>query len=349
MILIITRANYPSIHNTTDNHELDIFIKQQAHLWDRTTTLQTDCIADQIAMTDLNFYRTRELKQLVNGKLEYKEFCTSVVTRFVKKYYTLFNSPEWNKKAQKLEGHSLSGAMLDLYDWYKEQGFNSEDSIDKLVSVMFPNLSNDKVHLWAMLRYNSRKKILDKLMYTIKYYYSYLHITGNEALHIISQIKHDKFAELRNVFNVANMSLYSNGRCVWNGNRVGLGNVIFSLSVKKSSLYSRNLQGWRDGLLDFTFNDSMFYYITKYDITIVTHGDDMVVTHNDWHILPVKSPYDGVTYHSISKLLLGLIDTAKVTRINVLSCNPNKVKVYPELYKNKSTLINIHEGNVIIG
>ena len=349
MILVITRANYPILHNIDNNPELNVFIKQQEYLWDRTTTLQVDCIADQIAITDMNFYRTRELKLLLQDKLSYREFCINTITRFVKRYYALFENTEWNKKAQKMEGHSLAGAMLDLYDWYREQNLSKEDAIARLADVMFPSVTDEKLHRWIQFRYNGRKRMLDKLIHTIKYYYSYLHITEREAQDIIKQIKRDKFDTLRDVFKLAVLSLYSNSRCVWNGNRVGLGTVLFSLSVKKSPVYNRDLQGWRDGLLDFTFNDSMFYYMTKYDITIVTHGDDLIVTKNDWHILPVKSPYDGVTYHSISKLILGLIENANVTRINVLSCNPNKVRVYPEIYKTKSTLVNIHEGNVIIG
>ena len=106
----------------------------------------------------------------------------------------------------------------------------------------------------------------------------------------------------------------------------------------------------RDGLLDFTFNDSMIYYITNYDMTVVSHGDDMVVRNNDWNIHPVKTPYDVATYHSVSKLILSLYNATRDCRdINVLVCNPTKSKVYPEIYKLKDLHVTIYEGNVIIG
>jgi hypothetical protein len=347
--LVITRANYPHILNPEANPELDMLIKQQEQIWNRSTTLQLDCIANQIAMTDMNFYKTSELRSIKNGKITYEYFCLSTVTRFVKKYYKLFETPEWNKRAQRMMGYSLVGAMLDLYDWYKTQHLEDIEAIHALIDIMFPNYTGDRLHRWILLQYNSRMNTINKLINTLKYSYSFLHITEKESERLISQVKRDNFKDLRDVFKEASVMLYSNKGCIWNGNRIGLGNVLFSLSVKKSSSYSRDLQGWKDGLIDFTFNDSMFYYITKYDITILTHGDDLVVTNNDWHILPVKSPYDGITYHSISKLLKSLCDKANVTRINVLSCNPNKVKIYPDLYKLKTTLINIHEGNVFIG
>lgn len=349
-ILVITRANYPRISNVNNNPELDMFIKRQEHIWDESTTLQTDCIADQIAMADFNFYTINELNQLKNGGITYEYFRITVISRFIKKYYKMFDNKEWRNKAQNLVAYALPGAMLDLYDWYKNQGFSNIAAVSSLADVMLPQLNTKTdIQSWAVRRINERATIINKLLEILNIYYSYLHITKKEADRLIEDICCDQFDGLRDVFRVLNPTLFSNRLCFWNGSTLGLGSILFSLSVKKDGPYSRVLQGWKNGLLDSSYCDLLLYYTIMYDLTIVTHGDDMVVTNNDWFIHPVKSPFDGKTYHSVSKLLIAIKNTTDYKRINVLACNPNKVKVDPLLYKDTDYLVNIHEGNVFIG
>ena len=347
-MLVITRANYPYKPNTQNIPDLEFLLNQQAHIWDGSTTLQTRCIADQIAMSDLNFYNTRQLKQLKEHKITFELFCIDTVTRFIDKYYRLFENMVWNNKAQRMQGFALAGALLDIYDLLKEQGQSEVEIFDILANIMFPKFRDQEdEHRWVCFRLNERKRIIGRLTITFKYYYSYLHITKREADRIISDIRNDRFVTIRRLFTSSAAMFYSNKRCFWDGNSIGLGSVLFSLSMKEDSPRMRNMQGWRDGLLDFNFNDSMFYYITRYDLTIVAHGDDMIATKNDWTIQATKNPFDMRTYRSISKLLISLREY--YTRVNVLSCNPNKSKIYPELYKYKDYLVNIHEGRVFIG
>ena len=348
IILVITRANYPFKPIVSEFSDLQFLLQQQAYIWDGSTTLQTRCIADQIAMSDLNFYNTKQLKQLKDHRITFEMFRIDTICRFINKYYRLFENIVWNNKAQRLQGFALAGAMLDIADFYKEQGETEVTIIHILADIMFPKFKNpDDEHRWVCFRYNERKRIVSKLINSFKYYYSYMHITKHEADRIISDIKNDRFVAIRSLFTSLGSQLYSNKRCFWDGNSIGLGSVLFSLSMKNDGPHMRNMQGWKDGLLDFTFNDSMFYYITRYGITIVAHGDDMIATKNDWSIQATKNPFDLKIYRSISKLLLSLKDT--FTRVNVLSCNPNKGKVYPELYKCKDFLVNIHEGKVFVG
>ena len=347
--MVITRSNYPYIA-TNDKPDLAKFISSQDYIWDRSTTLQTDCIANQIAMSDMNFYDTRLLRSLKDGTATYKFFKDTTITRFVDKYYRLFENKEWNAKAQSLEGHALSGAMLDLYDFYKEHNTDEDTTIDNLGQVMFPKFTNDSdIHRWAALKYNSRISMLRTLSESIINYRDVYGIPYQHALSIKQDIKNDRFTELRRLFTKIAPSLYSNKLSYWNGLRVGLGCVLFSLSVKNDSSRTRNLRGWRDGLLDFSFNDSMFTYITKYDFTVISHGDDLMYIKNDYHIQPVKLYTDLKTYHSVSELILAIEKMSWVKRINILACNPNELRVYPELYKDKTHLINIHQGNVFIG
>ena len=348
--MVITRTNYPRLVNKDDNPEFDMFIKQQGHIWDRSTTLQTDCIADQLAMADFNFYTTRELDQLKTGAITYEYFRISVITRFIKKYYLLFDNKEWSNRSQHLVAYALPGAMLDLYDWYINQKLGSIGAISSLADVMLPQLKDQiDIQSWATRRINERATIIGKLLDILTLYYSYLHITKKEADRLYDQVRHEKFNDLRDVFRILNPTLYSNRLCFWNGSTLGLGSILFSLSVKNNGPHSRVLQGWKEGLLDSGYCDLLLYYTIMYDLTIVTHGDDMIVTNNDWFIQPVKSPFDGKTYHSVSKLLTAIRNTTDYKRVNVLACNPNKVKVDPALYNDTDYLVNIHEGNVFIG
>lgn len=348
--MVKTIASYPIMKNPENNVALDMLFKQQGHIWDRSATLQADCIASQIALADLDLYNISELTKLVNNPMLYDEFKTDTVIRFVKKYYALFTDEKWANKAKRLEGYSVAGAMLDIYDLYVEQyGYNK--AYAALTDLMFPMYTDlQDIVNWAnnlLLLYD---RIRDRLIDSVTQHYDQYHITAQKRDVVIHEMYKYNFTSIRKLLKDLVPGLYSTKRCLFNANRVGLGSVLFSLLVGKHGSYSRNLQGWRDGLLDLTFNDSMLYYLTNYDITVVSHGDDMIVSRNDWNINPVKSPFDVGTYHSVSKLILALYNSTKNCRsINVLACNPNKSKVYPEIYGLSNLHVTIYEGNVIIG
>ena len=327
-----------------------MLFKQQSYIWDRSATLQTDCIANQIAMSDLEFYDISELRMLNSGHMTYDEFKNNTVIRFVRKYYELFENQEWNNKAQRYEGFSIAGAMLDIYDLYVEYYKSETKAYQALSELLFPGLSNfTEIESWSNTIIMIYDKIISKLVDSVCQHADEYHVTKVKADNIRRDLLNYHFGSIRTLFKTIIPAMYSNKRCLFDGNRVGLGSVLFSLSVNKHNSYARNLQGWRDGLLDFSFNDSMLYYLTNYDITVVSHGDDMIVSRNDWDVHPVKTPYTTGTFRSVSKLIQSLLQTSNCRRINILACNPNKSRLYAELYKEDNCYINIHEGNVIIG
>ena len=349
--VVNTIASYPIMKNPGNNITLDMLFKQQGHLWDRSATLQTDCIASQIALADFDTYDVKELSHLCDDPMSYDEFKINTVIRFVKKYYALFADEKWHNKAMRMEGYSLAGAMLDIYDLYIEQHKTPDEAYRALASLMFP-LFTDLIDIteWAHKALTVYDKIRYRLIESVMNNYSEYHITAHKRDAVVYELNKYNFTSIRKLLKDLVPGFYSNKRCLFDGKRIGLGSVVFSLLVNKHDSYTRNLQGWRDGLLDFTFNDSMIYYITNYDMTVVSHGDDMVVRNNDWNIHPVKTPYDVTTYHSVNKLILSLYNATRDCRdINVLVCNPTKSKVYPEIYKLKDLHVTIYEGNVIIG
>lgn len=298
----------------------------------------------------MDFYHLHELELLRDHKITYEYFRISTVTRFVSKYYALFDNTTWAIKANQMSGHALAGAMLDLYDWYALRKLPDIEIIQNLADVMFPKfLSTMECDQWVLDRIEEYTTIIQKLTDCIRTNYETFNITEKKANGIIWDMRHRNYASIRKVFKDTLPKFYSNKLAMYNGWGVGLGSVLFSISVKNDTSHARNLRGWQDGMFDFTFSDILFYYLTKYDITIISHGDDMVVTKNDWIIQPVKSPFDHITYHSASKLILALKEQPNIKRINLLSCNPNKVKLYPEIYKDPHYLVNIYEGNVFIG
>ena len=77
--MVNTIASYPVAKNPNHISELDMLFKQQSYIWDRSATLQTDCIANQIAMSDLEFYNISELRMLNSGHMSYDEFKNNTV------------------------------------------------------------------------------------------------------------------------------------------------------------------------------------------------------------------------------------------------------------------------------
>lgn len=350
--MVIENSFYPSIPYWERDPEILTYLKQQDNIWDRSTTLQTRCIADQIAMVDLNFYTNIELHDLYTGRMEYSDFKAACINRFVTKYTRLFNDPRWKNKAQNMEGHALSGAMLDIYDLYREKKFSVEKAVEKLGDYMFPTFTMDKdLTCWVTRIQYKRKTLIKRLKECVTENRSTFNITKIQTGRIVSGLNKEDFGPIRKLMasTLQSKIFYKKGLPMWSGLPVGLGSVLFSVSVSRDVPYSRDLQGWRDGLLDFSFNDSLLYYITNFDLTIIAHGDPLVVTANDWYISPVKLYTNFKEYHSASNLLLAAFEDPNVTTINLLACNPNKVKLLPKLYSDKNHCVEIYSGNVFIG
>ena len=350
--LIITRAVYPNIKNTKGSFELDQLIKQQDYIWDKSATLQTNCIANQIAITDMNFYSLKDLIRLNEGRITYEYFKLETVQRFVKKYTALFNNDEWSNKAKHMEGHSLSGAMLDIYDWYIAEGSPEIEAVYVLMDLMFPKFrSVEDERLWIRMTLNSIKRKLDKLRSTVLTKYKVMGILPHTAYTIVREMGEERYDKLRELFASLTPKCYRKSAGCLNMWCIGLGMVLFSIPVKEDTRGIRDLGGWRDGLLTYSYNDSIFHYLTKYDITIVAHGDDLVYLDNDIIIQPTRNPFTPSvpSYKSASKLILALRESHPVKRINLLVCNSNKQRLYPQIYQDRNYLVNMHEGNVIIG
>ena len=89
-------------------------------------------------------------------------------------------------------------------------------------------------------------------------------------------------------------------------------------------------------------NDTAISYLTKYDVTILSHGQSMTGSNGDkhWVIEAVKTP-NGITPRSVGTMgnakaidmfdLLDQLVKEGYKKINVVSCNPGGVKL-PERF-----------------
>jgi len=137
----------------------------------------------------------------------------------------------------------------------------------------------------------------------------------------------------------------SNGGSALDARIVGLGSIIFSQTIVNDTAKQVELSGWRNGILDFTLNDIAFYYLTKFDATVISHGNKLK---ENLYIQPTRS-LEGLTTYTNANDLINKLWMQGCKRIHLVSCNHYGLMLDPKYYLRKDILVLMYNGKVLIG
>jgi len=310
--------------------------------------IQGHCLADHLALNDLEFYPLTTMRVLLisNNKLkEWEEVKRFITCKFIDKTMERIDDNFYAKRFLTEAGKYTALFIIDCYEYFLSHP-NSGDPYKHIADFIFPKFDNEEELVkWVKLRINFltkvRKKIIDSLL---KFYPSY-GASKEKVMAVINDMNNDEYKMLRWFFEDSKKFFMKNGRTSYNASTVGLGSIIFSQPIVEDNLNLPHMKGWQKGVLDFITNDIGFYYITKYDATIISHGNKIK---SKWQIQPIRSLEGAKTYTDVNELIHQLyIQGCK--KIHLVSCNHYGLDLAPEFYKDNNILIVMYKGKVLIG
>lgn len=312
------------------------------------TIIMGHCVADHIALNDLDFYPLTKMRLLlVNDDIldGWERFMHDVVKDFIDKILERINSKNVSIRYITEEGNYLALFLVDYYEYMKVHP-NCSDPYMAVANFIFPDFSSKKeLRHWLRLRINWKTRMIRKLQDSLLHFYPAYGIQKQHAERIVHDIKEDNFLLLRRLYEDSKNFFISNGGAVLDARIVGLGSIIFSQTIVNDKAKEVELSGWRNGILDFTINDIAFYYLTKFDATVISHGNKLK---GSLHIQPTRS-LDGLETYDTADGLINRLWMQGCKRIHLVSCNHFGLTLDPKYYTRKDLLVLMYNGKVLIG
>ena len=310
--------------------------------------IQGHCLADHLALNDLEFYPLTTMRILLtsNDKLkEWEEVKRYITSRFIDKIMEQINDNFYAKRFISETGKYTALFIIDCYEYFLIHP-NVGDPYKQVADLIFPKFTDEKTLVrWIKLRINFLTKVRKRLIDSILNFYPAYGASVEKARMVVSDMNNENYNLLRWFFEDSKKFFMKNGGTSYNASTVGLGSIIFSQPIVEDAVNLPHLKGWQQGTLDFITNDIAFYYITKYDATIISHGNKIK---SNWQIQPIRSLEGTKTYTDVNELLHQLyIQGCK--KIHLVSCNHYGLDLAPEFYKSNDMLIVMYKGKVLIG
>ena len=254
----------------------------------------------------------------------------------------------------------------------------SDDEINRYLGCSyFPSFDDitDKakkesaIRKWLHLRINWNNGIIKVLQKMVSENAHFLGLTTKQAEFLAMSADEGDVSYIKMAIEKKRSSIMKNDGTIINGKPIGLGSICISYRIAEDGRDSDNQNaashGWYYDIMDLAHNDSAITYMSKYDITIVAHGgwyyssrDDEIHDHKRWCIEflpfpdggnPTKLKIGKYRYYQtdIVEYLEHLIQKG-YKRINIVSCNPEHVRLPKEMILNKRVLIRMNNNNGLI-
>lgn len=264
----------------------------------------------------------------------------------------------------------MADAMAEMRGESRESEFHIEEfknrvqrCVDSRIDEWFPmfydvepGMREQAIRAWLNLRINWNKGIIYTLTQMLKMNKDFLSITNAEMDAIIKDLENEDFDSTRKLLD-SNMSrLLSPDHKILDARPIGLGMIIISDKMAEESFKDlssdekNNNWGWKvfaNNMHNVLTSDDAITYLTKYDLTILSHGDS---ENGRWTIERIISPkgiYIGNT---------DMIDTVEYLRqcikegfkkINLLSCNPGHHKLPQDMLSSNKYFIRMSMNNTL--
>lgn len=209
-----------------------------------------------------------------------------------------------------------------------------------------PGSREKAIRQWLQLRINWNKGIIACLQNMLTLNAEFLGISEAEMRVLISDLGNESLDSTKALLYKNMDKFLSPDHCILDARPIGLGVIVVSDRMAAESFNDMTVDNSKWKLLfnnvnDFERTDTMITYLTKYDLTILSHGgDDFGV----WVIERTKLPNGNeVALHDMDHIKLEeyLRECIKLgfKRINILSCNPGGHKLPNDLIKSNKVLI----------
>lgn len=333
-------------------------------------------LAEHIHKFDINVFKRSEMEILKASKniLEaYEIFANAKIEKIATDTVAWYEthsaavkvaSENGNMNVRALDvSHEIasSGKIGLVYQNLMNMGFEESEIMKFLRNHIFPDFDSIEdpekraaaIRKFVQLKINWNKGLVNtlKAMLDINnlemqcYIAMYAHQEGvsgkdanekiaNSAADIKKALDNDDFSKVKKMLQpIINDQLKEHPEIV-DLRKFKLGVILFSDAVVngKDDIHS----GWYESIVKTGGNDKLLQYLTKYDVTVIAHGEYDKET-KKWTVEKTKTPGGGA-YDDAEELIRALIKQ-NFKRINIRACNPGGVKLPEDIQKNKNVVV----------
>ena len=385
-----------------ENPDISPEIKDRLKKMYTAVSYQGGTLAEHMSVSNIEFIDMKKAKELVVAEnlTEMMEDLVEIsYSNYVKKYMDLSKDEQFAKEGGYQttlhEFQNFGKNMKELMD----AGVSQDDLGKYLMGQYFPQRGDDendqqyesKVRRWLKLRINWNDNIIKTLQNMIMTNQKLLGLTTEQALAITKDLQGGSLDSTKLTLEENKDKIISKDHTFIDGKKLGLGTICISDAIAEDSLKNNDQpatqqevearvghRGWYYEVANFWLSDTPITYLTKYDVTIVGHGDtlldeqyktdsdgkiikdkdgDPIIVGGGWIVEKVRTPKGhycetvfsnaGIDYIRMHDLVKQLVKEG-YKRINIVSCNPGKHHLPPSVQNNKRVMVRMSLSSTLI-
>ena len=302
---------------------------------------------------DLKILSTKRLEAIKKAKT-LSEGYNMLIEGHLDEMLELYTSDPsgFNEKSQQQCGYTIESSMCQIaLDMIKQGKYTLDDIIKYFRSTFYPDFHGTEqeiemqINQWVNLKINYNKSLINCLSNMVKNNTDIFGISMKEADLITQDLSNENYDSIKKLIRRRIYDFIKFDRTVLDFREIGLGCVVISDAANDGFEGYFKYNKWSTSIFDGDITDLAIQYLTKYDITVISHGN--IDTDGRWIVDPVKTPNGSGPYTDMEDYIRKLISEG-FKRINVASCNPGGVILSEDLRKNKKVLIQMSKSSTLI-
>lgn len=338
-------------------------------------TFQGDSRISHAQIGNINAIDMKKAQALVESQnicAMYEELKDASLQNVFNRVKEIASNPKWFEETMGLQigVMGLSGVAELCNQIMQNNGCTEHDVEQYLKGSWFPDFENitdnakkeAAINKWVHLRINWNKGIIRILELMIRNNQKLLGLTTEEVEILSNELKEGKLDGVRDKLEANKDKIISKDHKLIDGRKLGLGCICISDAIAKDSLDEDSAdhmhKGWYYEVANFWSSDTAVTYMTKYDVTIVGHGesDTSEDEKGEWVVEKIATPsghyckpreFMGQDFILMNDLVDQLIKEG-FKRINIVSCNPGAHHLPKHVVDNKRVLVRMNLTSTLI-
>ncbi len=341
---------------------------------------------------ELGLFKNSELKEILEADQSkiielYNAYISGKIDEIARSTKKLIDEMDDRYNFIQLARQTEEMLMSDWIHMKRDPYLRDHESLCKryLQNKYFPNFEiypeNERptyIKRWLKLKINYNNGIINTLNAMIFNNSKIFNLTNEDVQILTDAINNQNMPKAREFMkkNIGLMLKYNNE--VIDGRQFGLGTICVGKTLVHDDTYDRGYRGIFNVEVNVKFTDRIFMYLTRYDVTVITHGGyEEVNTSNgyttkkytqgmstdgfsfdknyideigkpmDWICDPVITPDGKGPYTSMFDMLRQLIKDG-YKRINVTACNGGHLLLPDDIRKSKGVIIQMNADKGLI-
>lgn len=312
-------------------------------------------LLDHQNLSLINVYDVKALKKLKESEdicAAYDRYCYNLIRDLAELAVMKFHNPEMaalDERGDSILGLQVIGQIEDQYKYYiKSRKLLEPDAISKIVKMFLPSFTEytdraSRITLWADERIAFNEKIVSLLAASVRSKNTFWGITPKEANNLALEILDNNLDNFKKIYHKMNANFLTHEGLVFDGRPANLHCICFSEPVVHE--YDLLHRTWYNSIINGSLTESVFTYLTVYDVTIISHGN--MDKSGNWIMEPTITPNGGKKYDKVEAYIRRLVAEG-FKKINVVVCNPGGIRLSPFLMNNPSVHITLHSDYALI-